>query len=118
MAKGSAKEHTMGNLHDRIARVFEKVLATYEKRLDAVDGLDATVTADLGEDMLSLLMGDNIMPNPAMLAAVTKFLKDNDISYDTEEVEKLSATEERLAARRAKRTNLSSLTKLALVENG
>ncbi len=115
MAKGSATEQVMGNLHAKIARVFEKVLATYEKRLDVADNLD---TSEMEEDMLALLMGDNIMPNPAMLAAVTKFLKDNDIAFDTEEIEKLSATEERLNARKAKRTNLASLTKLALVESG
>jgi len=115
MAKGSAMEHTLGNLHAKIAQVFEKVLATYEKRLDAVDGLN---TSDMEEDMLAILMSDNIMPNPAMLAAVTKFLKDNDIAFDTEEIEKLSATEERLAARRSRRANLASLTNLALVENG
>ncbi len=115
MAKGSATEQVMGTLHASIARVFEKVLATYEQRLDAVEKLD---TEKMSEDMIALLMQDSVLPNPAMLAAVTKFLKDNDIAFDTEEVEKLSATEERLAARKAKRGSLASLTRLALVENG
>lgn len=112
MAKGSATENTMGNLHAQVARVFEKVLATYEKRLETVDNINPET---IGDDMLELLMGDNVMPNPAMLAAVTKFLKDNEISFDTEEIEKLSATEERLNARKAKRGNLVSLTKLSVV---
>jgi len=112
MAKGSATEQALGDLHAKVAVVFEKVLATYEKRLDAADNVD---TENMEEDMLALLMSDNIMPNPAMLAAVTKFLKDNSIAFDTEEIEKLSATEERLAARKAKRTNLVNLTNLSVV---
>lgn len=113
MAKGAASEGSMGKLHDAVARVFSKVLATYEARLDAVENIDKDA---VGEDMLELLMGDSVIPNPAMLGAVTTFLKNNEIRFDTEEVERLSATQERLAARKAKRGTLASLTTLTLVE--
>lgn len=113
MAKGAAKEQSMGDLHSAVARVFNRVLETYEKRLAAAESIDIT---EVGEEVLGLLMDDNIMPNPAMLAAVTKFLKDNEISFDIEEIEKLSATEERLKARKDKRGKLSNLTNLVLVD--
>ncbi len=113
MAIKAANENVLGDLHARVARVFTKVLATYEKRLDAVDGI---VVEELTEKALDLLMGDAHLPSPAMLSAITKFLKDNEISFDTEEIELLSATQERLNARKAKRGNLTKLTTLALVE--
>lgn len=112
MAKGAAKESLMGNLHERVARVFEKVLATYEKRLDAVENISRD---QVGDDMLEQLMSDSVIPSPAMLSAITTFLKNNEIAFDTEEVEKLSATQERLNERKAKRGNLASLTSLTLV---
>ena len=115
MAKGAAKEGAMGSLHARVARVFEKVLATYEKRLDAAE---AVGMGEVTDDVIEGLMEENIMPNPAMMAAITKFLKDNEIAFDTEEIAKLSATEERLRARKDKRGKLASLTSLTLVSNG
>ncbi len=112
MATQAASERALGTLHDQVARVFAKVLTTYEKRLDAVDNIKVE---ELTEEALNMLMGSDAMPNPAMLAAITKFLKDNEISFDTQEVEHLSATQERLAERRKKRTNLVNLTTLAIV---
>lgn len=112
MALKAASEAVLGNLHSQVARVFTKVLQTYEKRLDAIDNIN---TAELTEDVLNLLMNDNALPNPAMLAAITKFLRDNTISFDTREIEHLSATQERLNERRKKRTNLVHLSNLAIV---
>ena len=113
MADKAATELTLGNLHAQVARVFDKVLKTYEKRLDVLENIN---TEELTEDVLSMLMSESSMPSPAMLSAVTKFLKDNEISFDTKEIEHLSATQERLNARKAKRTNLINLTTLDLVE--
>lgn len=113
MAKGAATESAMGKLHESIARVFEKVLATYETRLDAVATTD---TDQIGEDMMEQLMSESVMPSPAMLSAITTFLKNNAISFDTEQVAKLSATQERLNERKKKRTSLAQLTTLTLVE--
>ncbi len=113
MATKAATEIALGNLHAAIARVFKKVLETYEKRLDVMDNIK---TDELTDEVLGQLMGADAMPNPAMLAAVTKFLRDNTISFDTQEIEMLSATEERLALRKTKRGDFKRLTQLALVE--
>ncbi len=83
MATQAASERALGTLHDQVARVFAKVLTTYEKRLDVMDNIS---TEELTEDALNMLMAADAMPNPAMLAAITKFLKDNEISFDTQEI--------------------------------
>lgn len=108
MAKGAANERALGDLHSKIARVFNRVLETYEERLDAPD-----VEVDADDPMGQ----PDKMPSPIMLGAITKFLKDNAVAFDTEEIEQLSATQERLAARKAKRGKLASLTTLELVAN-
>jgi len=99
MAKGSAKENELGGLHSMLAKVFTKVLDKYEAQLDALDNLDRDAVA---EDMLAMIaeIGD---PNPAMLSAIAKFLKDNDVGIDSEEVDELNATQRRLADRREAR---------------
>lgn len=108
MAKGAAKEEQLGGLHTMLARVFQKVLAKYEAQLDALDNLDRGAVA---EDMLSMIaeIGE---PNPAMLSAVAKFLKDNDIGMDSEAVDELNATQRRLADRREarKRAGMANLS--------
>ena len=115
MAKGSANEKALGSLHAKITEVFQKVLARYETRLDMIDLINA---GEIESEMLSELMDDAAIPNPAMLSAITKFLKDNDISFDTEQLEELSDQERRLAERRKGRANLVNLTSLQLVGNG
>ncbi len=113
MATKAATELALGSLHAQITRVFTKVLSTYEKRLDVMDTIK---TEELTDEMLGLLMDADAMPNPAMLAAVTKFLRDNTISFDTQEIDMMSATQERLANRKEKRGDFKKLTQLALVE--
>ena len=113
MANKAATELALGNLHAQVALVFDKVLKTYEKRLDILENIK---TDELTEEALNLLMSESNMPSPAMLSAITKFLKDNEISFDTKEIEHLSATQERLNARKAKRGKLADLTTLSLVE--
>ena len=112
MAKGAATEGKLGSLHNKITEVFIKVLERYEARLDVLD----TLTADEIEDeMLRELMEDGALPNPAMLSAITKFLKDNEISFETEKLDELSDVERRLAERREKRGNITSLSTLRAV---
>lgn len=92
MAKGAANEGALGKLHSKLATVFTKVLERYESKLD-----------ELTEDKLADEMLEEFEPSPAMLSAIAKFLKDNEIGLDTEEVEKLNATERRLQEQREKR---------------
>ncbi|SEN67655.1 hypothetical protein SAMN05216227_102037 [Pseudorhodobacter antarcticus] len=116
MAKGAATEQRLGILHAKVADVFSKVLQRYEDRLDALDAIPSM--ADVSEEVLTELMTDAAMPNPAMLAAITKFLKDNTISFDSEQLAELSSQERRLQERKANRPAMATLTKLAVVSNG
>ncbi|WFG40893.1 terminase small subunit [Paracoccus phage ParMal1] len=99
MAKGAATEDTLGGLHAQLARVFGLTLKKYEK---AMELLDASPTDEIDEALIEQLVLIQ-EPNPAMLSAIAKFLKDNDIGMDSEEVEQLNATERRLQERRAAR---------------
>lgn len=99
MAKGAATEVALGGLHSTLARVFIRVLEKYEKSLAVLDTLPAE---DIEADMIDALMSIS-EPNPAMLSAVSKFLKDNDIGMDSHEVDQLNETERRLAEARKKR---------------
>lgn len=110
MAKGAAKEQSLGKLHAKITDVFIKVLERYEARLIALDSIDPD---EMEDEVLRELFEDGAMPNPAMLSAVTKFLKDNDIGFDTEKLAELSDQERRLKERREKRGNVVNLTSLA-----
>jgi hypothetical protein len=110
MATGAAKEKQLGALHSTITAVFIKVMKRYEERLDKIETIDPS---DFESEMLEELFSENAMPNPAMLSAVTKFLKDNEISFDNEKLAELSDQERRLAERREKRGNVVSLSTLA-----
>lgn len=112
MAKGAATENKLGTLHDQVARVFQKILDRYEARLDVINTADRE---SMEKELLDELFDENALPSPAMLSAVTKFLKDNDISYDTEEVDKLSSQQRRLQENAKKRGELTTLTTLRAV---
>jgi len=99
MAKGAANEKSLGGLHSALARVFTKVLEKYERNMSALDDIPAD---EIEAEMLNTLI-EMQEPNPAMLGAISKFLKDNDIGMDSEDVDKLNDTERRLAESRAKR---------------
>lgn len=99
MAKGAANEHTLGKLHSHLARVFTKVLEKYERGMEAIDALPRDeVESELLEELMKISE-----PNPAMLSAISKFLKDNDIGMDSDEVDQLNETERRLQEARKKR---------------
>lgn len=112
MAKGAAKETKLGKLHDRLADVFIRVLERYETRMKAPS------QEDLEADMLDEIL--EFEPSPAMLSAIAKFLKDNEIGIDVDQQDKLSATQMRLddlKNRRAGRADVTSLTSLSPVGN-
>lgn len=110
MAKGAANEAALGGLHAKVAKVFIAVLTRYEQRMDVIDTLDRT---EITDEVLLALLDDGAMPSPAMLSAITKFLKDNEINFDAEAIEELSGQERRLAQRKATRGNVISLTTLS-----
>lgn len=116
MAKGAANESALGDLHAKLARIFTQVLETYERRLETMHQADDAV--ELTEDMVAALLNANLEPSPAMLGAISKFLKDNSIAFDSEEIDVLSGTAQRLADRRTNRKGLVNLTDLRVVDNG
>ena len=109
MAKGASTEARMGILHSRLTELFINILKKYEGAIDS---------ADIGGELLDGLAAEGEMPNPAMLGAITKFLKDNSISIDSGEIDELSSMERRLASKQANRPSLVSITNLPVAENG
>lgn len=110
MAKGAATEHTLGGLHAQLAKVFGLTLKKYEK---AMAILEVSATDEISESLIEQLTLIE-EPNPAMLSAIAKFLKDNNIGMDSEEVEELNATQRRLAERREARKR-AGMANLAVV---
>ena len=106
MAKGASTEVQMGNLHSKLTNIFIKILTKYDNDLGEID---------IEEEMADALINE---PNPAMLGAITKFLKDNSITIESQELDELSAMEQRLADKKAKRPNLASVTNLPLQNGG
>jgi hypothetical protein len=109
MAKGASTEVQMGKLHLKLTELFLNILNKYENDLSAM--------ANVGEELLDELMAEGNMPNPAMLGAIAKFLKDNSISLESETLDELSEMEERLAAKKRARPNMASVTALPLISN-
>lgn len=112
MAKGAATEKVLGALHAKLAAVFEKVLLGYEKRLDALESIDPSEVED---EILKELLDEGAMPNPAMLNAISSFLKNNEIRFDDEQIDRISALKQGLEERRAKRANVTELSRLRVV---
>jgi len=110
MAKGASTAPAMGKLHNKLTELFLKILTKYENDLDKLE--------NVGEELIDELAAEGVMPSPAMLSAVAKFLKDNDITMETETLDELSAMEERLAAKKKARPNLASVVDLPLQNNG
>jgi len=109
MAKGASTEVQMGKLHLKLTELFLNILNKYENDLSAMD--------NVGDQLLDELMAEGNMPNPAMLGAITKFLKDNSISLESEALDELSEMEERLRVKKKARPNMASVTALPLISN-
>ena len=101
MAKGAATVETLGGLHSLLAKVFTKTLEKYLKELEVLDKL--ADGEEFEDELLVAMLAEMKEPNPAMLSALSKFLKDNDIGMDSDAVEELNSTERRLAESRARR---------------
>ncbi len=116
MSKSTANESEVGNLHSALTRVFTGVLKKYEKQLELSNNLE--INGDIESDMIQALI-ETSEPSPAMLGAVSKFLKDNNIMYSTEEIEELSAQQRRLNnLKEARKGKVISLADIPLVDHG
>lgn len=112
----AAKKSELGAVHAALTNVFIRVLQRYIENLDILDSMTAKdINDELADEVTDALMPDMLMPNPAMLSAVSKFLKDNEIRFDDESVSKLTQLEESLASKRKARGNVVSLTTLKAV---
>lgn len=87
MAKGAATDIQLGTLHAAVAEIMLGTLKAYreaDKLHMTVNEEDGTVTVTVSE------------PSPAFLSAVTKFLKDNDITCQIEDSGELSELQKTL----------------------
>lgn len=109
MAKGAAREDKLGKLHSTLTQVFIRVLDRYLEQLEPVS--DEQIENEVVDEVL-----DIFEPNPAMLSAISKFLKDNEIMYDSEQLDQLSATQRRLQEMKKKRGNVVTLDNIPLAE--
>lgn len=105
---------SMLTLHQRLCQVFIKVLDNYMEELekDKAQGGSGELDMDLEGEMLNELTKVTI--NPAMLAAVSKFLKDNEIKYLEEAAGESDKLKERLAA--MKNRKVVSLSELQVAD--
>ena len=111
MAK-TANQDKMHSLHDQVATIFIAVLERYKLRMEVVDAL-AGGTIDmqeLNDEVLDEIFKDGAMPSPSMMAAVTKFLKDNEVVFEKEKIDQISDQQRALEERRKNRPNLAQLT--------
>jgi hypothetical protein len=112
MAKGAATEKNLGNLHSTLTTIFTRVLQGYLDKLDKAQ--EAFNSDEFNSEIMSELEYLSIEPSPAMLSAIAKFLKDNNISYDSEQIDELSELEQRLRNKKANRPDFSNVTSLPL----
>ena len=108
MARVGAKIDRLGALHSKVAEIFLRVLEMYDAnltRLDNMAGDDA-----LEEAFVEEVMKAGLLPTPAMMAAVTQFLKHNNIEAEMEEVSKMTDLQRSLAERQKNRPNIVSLS--------
>lgn len=116
MAKGAATEQDLGKIHAGLTQLFSRILKGYDTKMSLAEKV--LEAADPEDELISTLLAVDIEPSPAMLSAISRFLKDNDISMDSEQLDKLSAQEERLKNKQRNRPDLKSITQLKVVDNG
>lgn len=110
MAKGASTEKTLGRLHSLLANVYIKILTKYADELDAPK---REVTAD---DLMAGLEAEGIKVNPGILAGCAKFLKDNEIMFDSEEIAELNSLQRRLEDKQKNRERTINLSNIPLVD--
>jgi len=111
MATKAASQGKMFSLHDRVADMFLRIIDKHNKAMDIADQL---VTGQLdasaiSAEVLSALIDQGSMPSPAMMSAITKFLKDNEVMFEKEKLEEVSAQQKALEERKKNRPNLDNL---------
>lgn len=106
MANKAAKGETLELLHAKTATVLMQALEVMDVAQKAYIASDGLTQAEDEETGLPALYAAPPFIAPALLAAITKFLKDNDITKAPEESEELSALAQALQEKRKKRVSL------------
>lgn len=101
MPKETATDKTLAILHQKTAKAMLDALESSET---AQALLDQSYEDDDGNEMfIPALVREYLKKqasaSPALLTAITKFLKDNDITCQIDETEEMSALQQRLAAK-------------------
>lgn len=96
--KATAPEQMLSALHAQIARVMKQELDVYEAAQKWYLEWDGQPVAD--EDADTLVFPEPPQMAPALLSAITKFLKDNSITAAPEDSEELTELEEALQKKR------------------
>lgn len=91
----SATEKKLGALHEKVADVL----------IDALDGeeLPGYTDPETGE----VVEAKRMLPSAAIIAAATKFLKDNEITCVRDQSNALGELESKMAERRARRASMT-----------
>lgn len=93
----SATEKRLGELHEKVAEVL----------IDALDGEELPGYTD--PETEEVVPAKRLAPSAAIIAAATKFLKDNEITCVVSDSNALGALEARMAERRAKRASATKV---------
>lgn len=118
MAK-AASSAKMNALHDMTATVFIRVIERYITRLNSMDAVisgDVDVS-NITDEVIASMFDESAMPSASMMSAITKFLKDNEVLFEKDKIDELSATKRALEERRASRPNLANLSVVPKVVN-
>lgn len=106
--KQTANEGMLSALHAQIARVMKKELDVYEAAQNWYLKWDGQPVMD--EDQDTPVFPEPPSMPPALLSAITKFLKDNSITAAPEDSEELSELEEALQKKRdARRVKVGNI---------
>jgi isocitrate dehydrogenase len=116
----AASQSRMFLLHERVADMFLKIIEKHNKMMDVMDGMvEGNLDKDtVTDEVLNAFIEQGAMPSPAMMSAITKFLKDNEIMFEREKIEEVSAQQRALEERKRQRPNLDNLLAFPAVGNG
>lgn len=97
MTDTPATSKELGALHKRVAKAMLVALESNEKAQLLLDEFGAELP-----DQVRDFLEECSNSNPALFQAVTKFLKDNDVTCQIEEDETTSALQQRLAKKKTR----------------
>lgn len=97
--KITATDKELGKLHAKVAQVMLKALESS----DTAGLLLDEFMDELPEKVVDFLE-KQVTVNPALLQAVTKFLKDNEVTCQIDEDESMSDLQKRLAEKRTRKS--------------